>query len=733
MAYLVGFDILGTGTHAIRLTTPLPPLMRPVIINGTTQPGYTNQPVIELDGTGAGPNATGLNISTGNSGVLGLSIHSFSDSGIKLRGGTNNLIAADFIGTDATGTTALGNRAGISIQDGSTANTIGGTSPAFRNLISANQTGIALLRSASGNLIQGNLIGTDPMGTTLDPNTDGITLSTGATANTIGGAAPGAGNLIDASRHDAILITDAGTTGNQVLGNTIGTDPTGTVGLGNFRGVEIQDASGNTVGGSGAAARNLISANQAEGVLIEGAATGNVVAANYLGTTLDGSAPLPNQVGVSVQGASGNLIGGFASTTRNVISGNSEQGVLLAGGATANVVAGNYIGTDPAGAVALSNGIGVYLLGAPGNTVGGSAPGAGNLISGNAIFGVGVVSAEATGNVVAGNTIGADASGTVAVPNGVGVAVLQTAAGNTIGGTDAGAGNFIAGNAGSGVLIANGATGNVVQGNAIGTDSTGTVVLGNGANGVAIMSASGNLIGGADPGAPNIIAFNGNDGVLVDTGAGATIQENSLFSNGNLGIELNNGGNNLQAFPELASAVTDGQTVTIVGTLNSTPDTDFTLEFFGNDVCNPSGFGEGQTFLGAISVTTDDFGVATFVATLSGTLASGQFVSATATHANGDTSAFAQCVQATDAGAPGAPGLGVGNQNLSVRATAAPFAGSNSPETTAHAVDLLFLRENWNLAFSDSGKSLTPVGEGQDGILASSTADPLTDPALGAF
>jgi hypothetical protein len=138
----------------------------------------------------------------------------------------------------------------------------------------------------------------------------------------------------------------------------------------------------------------------------------------------------------------------------------------------------------------------------------------------------------------------------------------------------------------------------------VGTDPTGTIAWGNGRNGVYLLAgASNNLIGGTVAGAANTIAFSVNDGILVDTGTGNTIRQNSIFSSGNLGIELVNGGNNNQAFPVLTSATSDGGHLTIQGTFAGAPDTLLVVELFANTTASPSGFGEGQIFLGCASVS----------------------------------------------------------------------------------------------------------------------------------
>lgn len=218
-------------------------------------------------------------------------------------------------------------------------------------------------------------------------------------------------------------------------------------------------------------------------------------------------------------------------------------------------------------------------------------------------------------------------------------------------------GNVISGNDDGGVDISfSDATGNVVQGNLIGTDVTGTQALGNASDGVFIDDAPGNQIGGPNPGEGNTISGNGGSGVAADgAAAGNVVQGNAIFSNTGLGIDLEDddmtpndagdadtGTNNRQNFPLLTSAITG--TVTIEGTLNSTPDTAFRLEFFSNSACDPSDHGEGETFVGPLDVTTDGSGDADFTVTFAAVVPAGHFVTATATDPEDNTSEFSRCM-----------------------------------------------------------------------------------------
>jgi titin len=216
------------------------------------------------------------------------------------------------------------------------------------------------------------------------------------------------------------------------------------------------------------AERNVISGNTGGGVEITGiSASGNFVTGNHIGTNAAGTADLGNQNGVLVVNSSANTIGGNSAGLRNVVSGSSSgNGVVLAGSsATANVVQGNFIGTDATGTVAIGNHYGLFVSG-NNNIIGGSEPGAGNVISGQSSSGVSIdeIAGGGSGNIVRGNLIGTDVSGTLPLPNRVGV-WIDGAAANTIGGTSVGAGNIISGNEDWGIMIQyDTAAGNMIQG-----------------------------------------------------------------------------------------------------------------------------------------------------------------------------------------------------------------------------------------------------------------------------
>ena len=267
----IEFNISGGGLQTISPSALLPDITDPVIIDGSTQPGFAGTPLIEIDGSGAG-SGDGLVVTAGGSTVRGLVINGFSGAGIVLRTAGGNTIQGNYIGTNAAGDAALANEVGINI-DNAPNNLIGGTTEAARNVISGNQwDGVDIWgSSASGNDIQGNYIGTNVSGTGALGNAwDGVWIDAGAHGNTIGGTSTGARNIISGNLDDGIQIS-GGSSGNTVLGNYIGTDATGSVALGNDGpGVYIAgNAFGNTVGGTAAGAENVISANGWEGINIE--------------------------------------------------------------------------------------------------------------------------------------------------------------------------------------------------------------------------------------------------------------------------------------------------------------------------------------------------------------------------------------------------------------------------------------------------------------------------------
>jgi CSLREA domain-containing protein len=298
---------------------------------------------------------------------------------------------------------------------------------------------------------------------------------------------------------------------NVIKNNYIGTDVTGTIDRGNRLGGIFIGHPNNHIGGNTASDRNVISGNDDHGIVVLGTTVVNTrISGNYIGTNAAGTAALGNTgAGVRIFGGpDSNTIGGTTVGERNVISGNSEQGVSIDSvGTNGNVVAGNYIGTNAAGTADISSDQdGVSISGgATGNLVGGGAAGAGNVISGNA-HGVVITGGTSDNNSIQGNLIGTNAAGTGALGNEAGVSIFD-ASGTLVGGLVAGVRNVISANTAVGVQIQNiGATGNFIRGNYIGTDITGMLALGNVNRGVLVVGGDSNTIGGSTPADTNVIA-----------------------------------------------------------------------------------------------------------------------------------------------------------------------------------------------------------------------------------
>jgi hypothetical protein len=581
----INFNIPGGGPQTINVGAGgLPGIGDPVVIDGTSEPDFVSTPIVELNGSGAGASPSGLYIYAGNSTVKGLVINRFgtggSGGGIFLATGSDGTtIEGNFIGTDVNGTAALGNgTSGITIYgDGIT---IGGTTAAARNVISGNSSYGIYLPGGTLNVIQGNYIGIDANGTAKLTNGEmGVGIWSGS-ANTIGGTAAGAGNVISGNEKSGVGLIGWDADFNVVQGNLIGTDKNGTIDLGNgWEGVHISGAPNNTIGGTTAAARNVISGNEFQGVALYGAgAQGNVVQGNYIGTDKNGTAKL----------------------------GNGGAGVVMNVGAQANTIGGS-IGTTP----------------------GGSCTGACNVISGNAGNGIYIV-VDPDWNVVWGNYIGSDVTGTANLGNSLNGVEISYAPDNEIGGSIPETRNIISGNNQAGVLIEGiDATGNFVWNNYIGTQTDGTSELGNTSHGILVTDgASNNYIGWAGVTSANTIAFNGGDGVMIDSGTGNEVRENSIHNNDGLGIDLapngvtpndtgdpDAGANNKQNYPILTSASVGGGSTTVQGELNSTASTQFDIDFFQNVVYDPSLHGEGLNYLGSKTVTTGGDGWVVFTAT----------------------------------------------------------------------------------------------------------------------
>ncbi len=544
----------------------------PTLLDGTTQPGYSNIPIVRLDGSKAGASAHGLSIASDSNQILGIWIGAFNGDGIHIYHGDGNVIAGNYI---------LSNQDwGINLPVGS-GNLIGGTNELQRNVISSNGTGGIFIGSgAASTLIRGNYIGHAPDGVEVLGNAQNGIRIEDSPGNIIGGSDSGCGNVIAGSTY-GILLLSSNSTDNLIRGNYIGTDPAGAVAAANTYGVTLQHAPGNTIGGTNTADRNLISGNsygiyiqyvETTGTVIQGNyigtdasgthaisntvygiyvtapanyiggiaagagnlisgnnigimisssnAGGNKVRGNYIGTDADGSNAVPNTTGIRITYSGGNIIGAITSLPHNVISGNREYGVYLSVNTYDNTIFGNYIGTDASGLHALSNGLdGVFInLNASSNTIGGDSPAARNIISGNGRYGIYVF--DSTGNVVRSDFIGINAAGD-ALPNAdIGIRCQRTAA-TVIGGDSTNQRNVISANEGSGI-DASESPGILIKNNYIGLGPDGSTARGNGISGICLDEDDGFIV------TMNAISENGSSGIRLTDSRDGAIDNNKI-------------------------------------------------------------------------------------------------------------------------------------------------------------------------------------------------------------
>jgi RHS repeat-associated protein len=596
-ANLITFNIPGGGVQIIAPFSELPAVTNQVTIDATTQPGYAGTPLIVLSGSSSGF-INGLTITAPGCTIKGFVIGNFGSSsprhGIVLLS-ASNMVSACYVGVSETGAaTRFNHYFGILISN-APGNNIGGLDVTNRNLIGGNITGV--------------------------------------------------------------FITGPGSSNNVVFGNWFSLSANGSNTLVNGTDIIISNAPNNIIGGSVAAARNVL-AGTTQNIVVNGGATGNNILGNYLNLFPNGSPTTTSSghIGVLVQNATGTVIG--AAGAGNVISG-CDPGVKIPDAtASGTVIQGNYFGTDPTGLVADFNYICISISGSSGNLIGGASPGAGNVIVGKGIADVSLNNG-ANNNVVQGNFIGTDATGMNSLHTGnlnIGVLVAATgtttATNNLIGGSTDGARNVISGLTSDGVQF-NGlqVSNDVVQGNYLGVAADGVTALGNAYSGVNVYGATSNLITG------NLIGNNGSAGISgvylyyatnnlvfgntiysnqfngVTMIAGPDIiSQNSIYDNGGLSIDAGGDGptpntpNGNSNYPVLTSA-RQGST-DIDGSMNGKKNCAYHIEFFYNPPGPP---GRAKFFLGASDVTTDDSGNAMIHVSFSFTAPLGYLISATAT------------------------------------------------------------------------------------------------------
>lgn len=496
--------------------------------------------------------------------------------------------------------------------------------------------GYATTPGGTPDVIDFNIIGLGVH--TLIPTSSEPTIVMPLTINGYTQAGASANTLANADNAVILIQLDGSSAGASVNGLTLGAGSAGST----IKGLNITNFAGH-------------------GIVVQ--SNGNNILGNFVGVDATGTTRMPNGTfpisgdGILILNASNNQIGSANHADRNVVSGNTINGIHVMGTflapATGNMIQGNFVGVAADGVSSVGN-----------RTEPAPAPGA---PEGNNLGGI----------EVSGGTF------------------------NTIGGTAAGARNVVGFN-GLGIQVDNGGQHNIVQGNFIGVGADGVTPTANLLQGIVLRSSNGfgaplgpaqpnepgvsfNTIGGTTAGSGNLVEFNGTSGIAVfgnpvsasgQPNVSNAIEGNSVFQNGRhfltassaptplLGIELTNGfvfprddgmtandskghgaandPNNFQNFPVLTSVIANGGQTTIAGKLtqSSSPNTMFRIEFFANDPDPLLLPAEGQQFIGFLNATTNASGSASFNTSFSFALAAGRMVTATATDPNGNTSEF---------------------------------------------------------------------------------------------
>jgi hypothetical protein len=562
----------------------------------------------------------------------------------------------------------VGNRIGIRIGRegggiGAINATIGGTAPQENNVISGNlEQGILVEPGADGNVISGNQVGV------IGPTDNGRYFQVGngksgvvirSAVNSIGGSTSGAGNVISANGGNGIWISGEHAIGNVITGNIVGSAPGGgyVYGAGDpgngssgnpiegQDGIRIEQAYGTQVGGPREGERNQIASNRGAGVRILGAdASGTQIQNNFIGLLKNGTSVLGNRDSgvVLEQGVTRVVVG-----PHNIISGNLRGVHVVGPSSYGHEIIDNFIGTSLQGDADLGNTHeGILIANSSDNVIRGDGHGS-QVISGNA-RGI-VIGTGSSRNIIEGSYIGVSADASIIVGNSLQGILIEGASANQVGGVAWVAHNVIGGNLQGIEITGAGSTENKIEGNWIGTHGTTLGTLGNRLDGVRIRAgASGNFVGGADPLAGNVIKYNARNGIRVeDNSVRNTLWSNLIAQNRDLGIDLVGSlaagdpkPNLMQSAPTMSRIFSTTTTTMVEGELRGQPNTAYTIQFFSGNGIGPGRPVQAAQYLGEVKLITDGTGFMRFTRGVS-RVAEGEYVTATATDAAGNTSEFA--------------------------------------------------------------------------------------------
>lgn len=524
-------------------------------INNTVTGNYIGT---DITGTDTIPNGNGVMLISSAFNTIGGStiaerniISGNTGCGILINGtgANNNLVVGNYVGTDITGDAALSNHYGVIIKADADKNIVGGDTPEERNVISANWEIGVYIEASDSNKVSGNFIGTNYLGTeAFYINGDsliqanGVEINTVSKYNIIGGETEGERNIISGNRvYGAIYYGQVSE--NNIAGNYIGTDVTGSFAIPNATGICVDDASNNNI-----MENNLLSGNISYGLfIVTTGSNANVFRGNFVGTNADASDSIPNDVGLLIGGgAKSNIIGGYNVEDRNIFSGNRYGGIELSdNGTDYNKIIGNFIGTDISGNDSISNGFGIGVSSLVTGTIIEN-----NVISGNKTFGL---------------VLTENSDSTTVILNKIGIGFDES--------TDLG-------NSASGIAITQGSNTNF-----IGNPENSNIIAYNDSLGIVIMDVSSvnNKISG------NSIYENEYLGIdLFPAGP-----------NANDAGDADNGPNSLLNYPVITDNWfdTDSWTSFIEGTLDTENTENCTVELFASESYAPFTIGQGKHYI----------------------------------------------------------------------------------------------------------------------------------------
>lgn len=391
----------------------MPDITDPVIIDGASAPGYVacGAPVVAIDGGGLAGNGFIFIVGSSGSRVNAINVRNFGFDGINMVGVDDLSITSCYIGTDITGMTAMGNqRNGILMEPSCSRIKIGGAG-CEGNIISGNLLKGVAINTGDAIEVKGNYIGLNAIGTTAISNTTGGILALDSENIIIGGSLDSEKNIVSGNGQglSGNGIDLDRTPNSSILGNYVGLDVTGNIGIGNAEnGVSINASPGITIGGSGINEGNIISGHNFHAIVLNSQSDNAVVQGNKCGTNATGTTIIPNDdSGIIVINTSGTLIGGATDAHANQLCASaSEYGIFIIASSN-TTIQGNFIGTDFTKTLSLGNFAGGIRVdfGSPKNIIGGPNQGEGNTIAYNQGAGVLVGSAADDEVLISQNSI----------------------------------------------------------------------------------------------------------------------------------------------------------------------------------------------------------------------------------------------------------------------------------------------------------------------------------------